>query len=1491
MKTRHLGAVDPVTIVIKECINLSTAIRKYTKFTSQSGVAALLGGSSEIFSNQDDSLASTFNSLSINKNNDPFLSGFIQLRLMLNKLNTLKDIDSLTLLQPFLIIISTSSISGYITSLALDSLQKFFTLKIINEKSLNHVAAYREAVNALTHCRFEGSQQTSDDSVLLKVVILLSSIIKSSYGDCLSDSIMYDVVQTVMSLACNKRRTEVLRRAAEATMVSITVKIFDKLDDFEPENTSQKYINDESYSKDILKDDTIGTTETDNVSVTSENSIMSTTEDTSNNKNDKSDKNIKHIEVVNADQHEVKEVTVTDVLDSNYGLPVAKQYLNLLLSLIVPENQAKHTNSTRIFGLQLINTAVELRGDKFPMNPRLFSLISDPIFKCILYIIQNTNKLSLLQAALQLLTTLVIILGNYLPMQIELTLSRIFVMLLGEDDSDNKRKSNEDEKSKTSSAIKELLIEQISILWTRSPSFFTSTFIKFDCNLGRADVSLNFLKALSKLALPESAFTTTESVPPICLEGLVSLIDDMRDHMENVEKQDYMKENIQENEILKQRELKTEFIKCAKAFNEKAKSGIPLLIERGFIKSDSDFDIASFLFENNSLINKKTIGLLLCDPKRTLLLQEFLDLFDFKDLRVDEAIRILLTKFRLPGESQQIERIVEAFSKRYVTSQLYDSRKLVEVSHAKENDESKENDEESEEIEDLSLVQPDSDSVFVLSYSIIMLNTDLHNPQVKEHMSFADYSGNLKGCCNEEDFPHWYLDKIYTSIRDKEIVMPEEHHGNDKWFEDAWNNLISSTTVMTEIQSANKDPIENLNSIDLLRFDRAIFKHTGASIVNTFFKIYLVASDDHITSRMLTSLGKCAYIASFFNFKKLYNDILNSIGKITTLTGPVSNTNVKKDSDTEEKLSEDISYENNDSSNGTNSYLDVDSIPLVEITDQETNTKIPVSNQAVKLGRSFKAQLCTVIFYRIVSQTKDVDIMSAELWENIVKMLLNLFENLLISPDIFPDLQQRLVIGNLPKPACEIAITRNHENRGLFSTFASYLKGDEEPTEDEINASIKALECVKSSNIPGSIFGNEALLQPALAKTLINSIKLQKTPDNSRYFEAEFLFLIELSIALISFFKDEKELGVVLLDKLFELSNMTGITKRTVRRLITYKLLLISVIDGQEEKLDKLINEELLAKNEVYTRKYFATEQGKGLVRKLLELTEIPNYSSYVLRNEGFWKVLRMLAVMSENTEVVYGYLKDKIIHSDTHLTSDNFMLVLGLLDEISSVGAIGSRWEQEYNQSVKSGHKISSDNPYQNVVELSLKSINSTAHLIELRTLKRNEVIAIVQALAHQCINPCEQIRKYALSSLQVALTENFELPIAEITTVEELLDNGLMTLLKPRENNEENKEDREDKERKTKINQSTNIPIQEILDVISKIYLYHLKIGNSTNETYMKVLNIYSAFVETPSIEAQLQKMIMDKKNIEKELGSISQPYSPTLSAPPVGNAEAEK
>ena len=1363
-------AVDAVTIVIKECISLSTSMRKYAKYSVQSGVAALLGGGSDIFINQDASLAGAFNNLAINKTKDPLLSGLIQLRLMLNHKDNLDDIDALTVLQPFLLVISTSSTSGYITSLALDSVQKFFAFNIINERSKNHVAAYRQTINSLTHCKFEGSEHLSDDSVLLKVLILIDFIIQSPGGEILSDSCVYDVLQTVMSLACNKRRSDVLRKAAEMSMLSITIKIFDKLKRLDPSD-NHIYINDQDFSKNILKDDIIGAEDSANAGdVPVENEKPSTFDE-------------------------------PQKLEPDYGLPVTKDYLDILVSLLLPENQHKQNNSTKVFGLHLLNTAIELAGDKFPQHPQLFSLVSDPICKNILYIIQKSDKLSLLQAALQLFTNLTIILGDHLSLQIEFTIDSIFNILLDTNVSD-------DVPARPAS-VKELLIEQISILWTRSPSFFTSIFVNFDCSLERSDLAIEFLSALTRLSLPESAQTTSDSVPPICLEGLISVIDDMHDHVVKSGVKDFVEEEI---ETLKRRNQKTEFIKCAEEFNKKPKKGLPLLVEKGFIPSDSEDDVAKFLFDNNARLNKKTIGEYIAAPENVSLLSKFIGQFDFSGLRIDEAIRALLTKFRLPGESQQIERVVEQFSAKYVEDQHYDPER------------------DGLNIEgDYSTIQPDADSVFVLSYSVIILNTDFYNPQVKKHMTFEDYTLNLRGCNNQKDFPLWYLDKIYCSIRDKEIVMPEEHHGSERWFDDSWNNLIAATTVVTESHDTSQSEgyIHSLSPNQLIQFDKAIFEVVGPSIIETLFKIFDIASDDHIATRVLTTLDKCSQICSLFRQRDMYNGIIETMAKFTTLTG--------------ERKPRDDSY--------------VDEIPVVQIDIEDSKESISVSNTAIVLGNDFKGQLSTVVLFRVLKQNINTELISEQTWNKIVDILLCLYENMLISPDIFPDLQNRLKLSNLPKCKPDILVNKSNSNRGLLSTFASYLKGDEEPSDEEIQASTKAMECIKASNVAGSLFGNDKNVSSTLINVLLNHIKTEVNDDNKRFFEPELLFLMELSVSLFLFSKDDKATGKALLDKISAICETVLLSKPAAVRLVSYSLLIISVLEDQDYLL-KVINSQLLAKNEVFDDAVLKSKAGIRIVDWLLNLAEIPNYQGVLLGDEGFWKLLRKYASLGEPCKLIYGYLDNYLFKQKDLITDVNFMWVLGLFDEISSVGAIGSQWEEQYENLVKTGHKVDQENPYQDIVDSSIQSINLTARLLEKKpSISKSEMVAIVQALSHQCFNPCRHIRSHALNTLENLLLELLVPFVDDTITLSNLIDMGLYPLTNELESSANNV-----------------VSLKSFLSLLSKMYVNYLALDKTDNETYLQVLGIFNKYVENEEVEKQLQDMITKKREIEKKEGTPS-------------------
>lgn len=67
-----------------------------------------------------------------------------------------------------------------------------------------------------------------------------------------------------------------------------------------------------------------------------------------------------------------------------------------------------------------------------------------------------------------------------------------------------------------------------------------------------------------------------------------------------------------------------------------------------------------------------------------------------------------------------------------------------------------------------------SDTAYVLAYSTIMLNTDAHNPQVKNRMTKADFIKNNRGINDGADLPEDFLSGIFDEIVSNEIRMKDE---------------------------------------------------------------------------------------------------------------------------------------------------------------------------------------------------------------------------------------------------------------------------------------------------------------------------------------------------------------------------------------------------------------------------------------------------------------------------------------------------------------------------------------------------------------------------------------------------------------------------------------------------------------------------------------------------------------------------------------------
>lgn len=180
-------------------------------------------------------------------------------------------------------------------------------------------------------------------------------------------------------------------------------------------------------------------------------------------------------------------------------------------------------------------------------------------------------------------------------------------------------------------------------------------------------------------------------------------------------------------------------------FNTKPKKGIKILLASGLIPSDSPQDIARFLLTTDGL-DKAVLGDYLGegDQQNIDIMHAFVDLMVFSNMSFVDALRHFLQAFRLPGESQKIERYMLKFAERYTLGNPG--------------------------------VFAYADTAYILAYSVMMLNTDLHSPQVKNRMTLDAFVRNNRGIDDGNDLPNEYLVGVYNEILNNEIKLLSEQH-------------------------------------------------------------------------------------------------------------------------------------------------------------------------------------------------------------------------------------------------------------------------------------------------------------------------------------------------------------------------------------------------------------------------------------------------------------------------------------------------------------------------------------------------------------------------------------------------------------------------------------------------------------------------------------------------------------------------------------------
>ena len=183
-------------------------------------------------------------------------------------------------------------------------------------------------------------------------------------------------------------------------------------------------------------------------------------------------------------------------------------------------------------------------------------------------------------------------------------------------------------------------------------------------------------------------------------------------------------------------------------FNKKPAKGIKALLSAGHISVEGEDEaviasaVAAFLSRADSLgLSKTAVGEYLGseEPAAIAALKVYLASIDFAGQHIDEAIRRALEGFRLPGEAQKIDRIMEALAPAFLA--------------------------------DNPGAFKSADTAYVLCYSIMMLHTDAHNPGVDKKMTKDEFRANNTGISEVEEVPVEMLDGIYDRIVAKEIKL------------------------------------------------------------------------------------------------------------------------------------------------------------------------------------------------------------------------------------------------------------------------------------------------------------------------------------------------------------------------------------------------------------------------------------------------------------------------------------------------------------------------------------------------------------------------------------------------------------------------------------------------------------------------------------------------------------------------------------------------
>ncbi|VDO99472.1 unnamed protein product [Soboliphyme baturini] len=569
--------------------------------------------------------------------------------------------------------------------------------------------------------------------------------------------------------------------------------------------------------------------------------------------------------------------------------------------LNINQDPKSHEVRSRTLSLQLILSVIQNAGPVFRKSDVFVQAIKQ--YLCVALSRNGVSSiLEVFEISLAIFLALMEKFKEYLKAQIEVFFQEIFLNILD---------------APSSSFEHKWIVMQALMKITADAQSVVDIYVNYDCDLSSSNIFERLINDLSKIAQGRHATELgaapgQENVMRIKgLECLVSVLRCMVQWSQDLYVNPASQSNLTEEsngiirqsgnasngsaildndpvyqfeEIKHQKEILERGIEL---FNRNPKHGLKFFQERGIVGADP-WDIAAF-FHAEERLDRAVVGDYLGDGDafNKEVMYAYIDQMDFSNKEFVSALRLFLEGFRLPGEAQKIDRLMEKFASRYCENNPEYVCNFSRIEYSADFEKL------TSHVYSLGLFVS-ADTAYVLAYSIIMLTTDLHSPQVRNKMTKEQYIRMNRGINDSGDLPEQYLSDIYDEIAGNEIKM--KHNSSSSFLKstnvssDKRRHLYYSI-AMEQMAITAKALIEAASHFQASFTSATHVQHVGPMFKIAWtpclaaFSVGLQDSNDSEISSLCLEGFRCAIrIACIFHMETERDAYVQALARFTLLT-------------------------------------------------------------------------------------------------------------------------------------------------------------------------------------------------------------------------------------------------------------------------------------------------------------------------------------------------------------------------------------------------------------------------------------------------------------------------------------------------------------------------------------------------------------------------------------------------------------------------------